>query len=112
MKIFVKSKILYIILFIIIIFSFVFIKYFNTYENNTKIAIIPKETKTIDIYNDDIKESLNNIVNLYKEKKLLVLTFDDGPGLYTKKLVDEMKKRNIPLTFFILGQNVIGKETL
>lgn len=33
-------------------------------------------------------------------------------GKYTEKLVYEMHKRNIPVTFFILGQNAIGKEEI
>lgn len=40
-------------------------------------------------------------------KKLVGLTFDDGPhATYTPKLLDILKKHNVPATFFVLGQNV------
>lgn len=75
------------------------------------------ETKNIDI---DIKEeniSQNNeensteltdefLCSKYLEKKLVAITFDDGPSEYTKILIDELKKRNIPATFFVLGSEV------
>lgn len=38
--------------------------------------------------------------------KLVALTFDDGPGPYTAKLLDELKARNIHATFFVLGSKV------
>jgi peptidoglycan/xylan/chitin deacetylase (PgdA/CDA1 family) len=37
-------------------------------------------------------------------KKWVALTFDDGPGKYTKKLLKEMKKRDVRATFFVVGQ--------
>ncbi len=39
-------------------------------------------------------------------KKLLALTFDDGPGPYTKAIVNKLKKHNAKATFFVLGQRV------
>lgn len=38
--------------------------------------------------------------------KLLAITFDDGPGPYTSRLLDGLKKRGVHATFFMLGQNV------
>ena len=40
------------------------------------------------------------------KKKLVALTFDDGPGPYTERLLDEMKKRGVKATFFLLGSRV------
>lgn len=42
----------------------------------------------------------------YAEKKILALTFDDGPSKYTHDLIDELNKRNIKVTFFVLGENI------
>lgn len=40
------------------------------------------------------------------DAKLVALTFDDGPGKNTTpRLLDELKKRNIPATFFVVGKN-------
>lgn len=36
-------------------------------------------------------------------KKLIALTFDDGPGPYTNRLLDGLKKQNVKATFFMLG---------
>lgn len=44
------------------------------------------------------------VVNL--DKKLVALTFDDGPGPYTKEIVNALKKHNSRATFFVLGQRV------
>lgn len=38
--------------------------------------------------------------------KLVALTFDDGPGPYTDRLLDGLKERGVHVTFFMLGQNV------
>ncbi len=36
--------------------------------------------------------------------KSIYLTFDDGPGPYTSKLLDILKKYNVPATFFVTNQ--------
>lgn len=41
-----------------------------------------------------------------QKKKLLALTFDDGPGQYTEELLDCLEANNAHATFFMLGQNV------
>lgn len=37
--------------------------------------------------------------------KIVYLTFDDGPGPHTKKLLDLLDKFNVDVTFFVTGQN-------
>ncbi len=37
--------------------------------------------------------------------KLAALTFDDGPGKYTEKLLDAFKERGVKSTFFVVGKN-------
>ena len=41
-----------------------------------------------------------------KEKKLVAITFDDGPSKYTSELVDILTKNGAKATFFIVGSNV------
>lgn len=48
-------------------------------------------------------------------KKVIYLTFDDGPGQYTAKLLTVLAKYNVKATFFVTNQfskysNMIGKE--
>ncbi len=38
-------------------------------------------------------------------QKVVYLTFDDGPGPYTAKLLDVLKKYNVPATFFVTNNN-------
>ena len=56
------------------------------------------------------------LISLYNDKKLLMLTFDDGPSKYTPKLLEILKENNIHATFFILGEqakkfpDILAKE--
>ena len=45
-------------------------------------------------------------VSTYKDQKIVALTFDDGPGPYTAALLDILKERKVPATFFVLGTRV------
>ena len=43
----------------------------------------------------------------------VALTFDDGPHpVYTEKLLDGLKERNVRATFFVVGKNIPGNEEL
>ena len=45
--------------------------------------------------------------------KLIALTFDDGPSSkYTAQLLDGLKERGVPVTFFMLGQNAKNNRSL
>lgn len=56
----------------------------------------------------DYFESKGDIVwNISTKKKVIALTFDDGPHpVYTPKILDILKKNNAKATFFIVGENV------
>ncbi|HHW69146.1 MAG TPA: polysaccharide deacetylase family protein [Tenericutes bacterium] len=44
---------------------------------------------------------------MFKNKKLIALTFDDGPNYKnTEKLIEGLNKRNARATFFILGSKI------
>ena len=45
------------------------------------------------------------------DKKLVALTFDDGPSDTTSDLVmDKLEKYNIPATFFLIGEQIIPER--
>jgi cellulose synthase/poly-beta-1,6-N-acetylglucosamine synthase-like glycosyltransferase/peptidoglycan/xylan/chitin deacetylase (PgdA/CDA1 family)/spore germination protein YaaH len=47
------------------------------------------------------------------DKKKLAITFDDGPDQkYTPKILDILKKYNVPATFFIIGTNANSNQDL
>lgn len=41
-----------------------------------------------------------------KQRPMIALTFDDGPGEYTEELINCLVENNAKATFFMLGQNV------
>ena len=48
-----------------------------------------------------------------KKTKTLALTFDDGPKAgVTDWLLDELEKRNVKATFFLIGSQMEGNETI
>ena len=48
-----------------------------------------------------------------QEHPKVALTFDDGPHpVYTPKLLEGLKKRKIHATFFLIGKNIEGNETI
>lgn len=44
--------------------------------------------------------------------KRVALTFDDGPATYTGQILDILQKEKIPATFFLIGKNIAGNESL
>lgn len=73
--------------------------------------------------NDELS-SVNRKVVVYKNNasntsstkdNVLYLTFDDGPGKYTAKILDILKEKNVKATFFVTNQfpkykNMIARE--
>lgn len=91
--------------------------------NKLKVKIteqnLTETKKNIDTLNDSYfktkKNQFLNILNDYnkkyenqfKEKKLIALTFDDGPNPNTTpQLLNILKEKKVPVTFFALGENV------
>lgn len=55
---------------------------------------------------DEVKEQFSG-------SKQIALTFDDGPhSVYTPRLLDGLRERGVHATFFLLGENVVGKEAI
>ena len=44
--------------------------------------------------------------NKKETRKIIALTFDDGPGEMTLPMLDVLKKYNAPATFFCIGKNI------
>lgn len=54
----------------------------------------------------DVKAWMRGKKDFEGEGKLAFLTFDDGPHKNTEKVLDVLKRRNVPGTFFLLGDTV------
>ena len=60
--------------------------------------------------NEKIEIDAENAGQLHPQ---IALTFDDGPHpIYTAQLLDGLKERGIHATFFVVGENIEGNETV
>lgn len=58
-------------------------------------------------------EAVDEVRRQFSGDKQIALTFDDGPhSVYTPRLLDGLRKRGVHATFFLLGENVEGKEAI
>jgi peptidoglycan-N-acetylglucosamine deacetylase len=46
------------------------------------------------------------------ERKVVALTFDDGPSEYTDRYLDVLREKEVPATFFEIGQEMPGREAI
>lgn len=58
----------------------------------------------------DLQE--RNITTFGMPKKTLALTFDDGPGSGTARILDVLKKYKVKATFFVVGKQMKAYPTL
>lgn len=50
------------------------------------------------------------VTNGRRDRKVLALTFDDGPSDYTPGFLDVLREKGVPGTFFEIGQEMGGRE--
>lgn len=61
-------------------------------------------TGWVTIDGEDYKFNDNGILDPEAHRPMVALTFDDGPGKYTDKLLDCLEEYDAKATFFMLGQ--------
>lgn len=82
----------------------------NTDDINEEVEAIDKdiqesikeEVKVI----EETNETLDTNITKEDERKVVAITFDDGPGKYTDRLLDILKENDAKATFFVLGRSV------
>lgn len=101
-------KKIYIIIFFISSIILTFIAIFTIKYINLKKQEISNDILENSYCSDTNKEQEEQkyLLEQYQNKKLLALTFDDGPSKYTKNLIDELNKRDVCATFFLIGENI------
>lgn len=72
---------------------------------------LKEEYKMDDIVIPVLTPTKRNL-NKYKNKKLIALTFDDGPSNNTKYFIKELQKRDALVTFFVVGNRVKKYENV
>lgn len=75
----------------------------NTYIYKVRAVIKQKEGQLTSGFSNKVKKKF---VWFDKNKKMVALTFDDGPGKYTNKILKCLDKYNAHATFFTLGLQV------
>ncbi|WP_242359674.1 polysaccharide deacetylase family protein [Lactococcus petauri] len=93
-------------------------KFLNKLKNNITEQNLKEAKKAIDTlkdpyFNNEKNKFLNILNNFekkyknqFKGKKLIALTFDDGPNpTTTPQLLDILESKKVPVTFFALGEN-------
>jgi peptidoglycan-N-acetylglucosamine deacetylase len=50
------------------------------------------------------------VTNGPRDRKVVALTFDDGPSDYTPGFLDVLRDKGVPGTFFEIGQEMAGRE--
>ena len=53
--------------------------------------------------NESTKDRIIVVVDEEESNRVIYLTFDDGPSIYTGTLLDVLKKYNVKATFFVTG---------
>jgi peptidoglycan/xylan/chitin deacetylase (PgdA/CDA1 family) len=73
---------------------------------NNKINWTKAGTYSVEYVASDFKDNTMTYfskVKIVKPKKIIYLTFDDGPSIYTKKLLKILKDAGVKATFFVTG---------
>lgn len=81
------------------------------------VLVVPSKEDIMKIYELDIpsepiieevptKEEILEEKDYYEGKKLVALTFDDGPSVNTSRLIDILEANNAKATFFVLGSRI------
>ncbi len=82
------------------------IKGFNYKISEKSITVFLESEDNYD-YSINVNIPLTNdnekSTEIDKTKKMVALTFDDGPSLYTKQIVDCLKSNSARATFFMIG---------
>ena len=76
------------------------------------ISLILRESASALILktNSALKDITASIEDVNQEKKVIYLTFDDGPSVNTDKVLDILKENQVKATFFIIGNQITGFE--
>ncbi len=62
------------------------------------------EIENLENLKDDVQDISKDELN--KNEKVIALTFDDGPGAHTERLLNILKDNNVKATFFVLGSQI------
>lgn len=93
---------------------------FYKYFWNDNMVSDGSDSFVIDISNNSVSRinktnyEYDVVINrkIDKSKKMIALTFDDGPNYNTSKVIDVLNKYDINATFFVLGSRAINNKDI
>ena len=93
---------------------------FYKYFWNDNVVSDGSDSFVIDISNNSVSRinktnyEYDVVINrkIDKSKKMIALTFDDGPNYNTSKVIDVLNKYDIKATFFVLGSRAINNKDI
>lgn len=74
----------------------------NNADNSSQEKVVSKEENII----NEEEQLTTSEPTEKQEKKLVAITFDDGPSKYTSELVDILTANGVKATFFLVGRNI------
>lgn len=78
-------------------------------EDANAAAVVEQVLSPVQVLDDDIKAVIPD-AQMYEGKKLVYLTFDDGPSEYTNEILDILKEYDVKATFFVLAKDGYEEE--
>ena len=92
-------------------------KGFSTNKNDVMQLMFSADGRFIHVPFDKVEEYIN--VGWYRggckvdaSRPMVAITFDDGPGKHTDRIVSTLEKYNARATFFVQGKNVSGYKSV
>ena len=72
---------------------------------------LPQETDSVSEINEDVTDETGSAQGLETDVDVIrgpmvALTFDDGPGRHTERILDTLEQHGGRVTFFVLGQRI------
>src|SRR5215216_2594624 len=68
------------------------------------LVCIPSKADASNLY---YEASDGNIMPFTLPAKTLILTFDDGPSPFTPQILEVLKQKKVPATFFVIGNQAV-----
>ena len=93
----------YLVLSLLVCVGVFFIFFFSTRSSNTPAATASSLPTITSPERTPLAEITSSAEISESGQKVIYLTFDDGPGPYTAKLLDILKKYDVKVTFFVTG---------
>lgn len=75
-------------------------------QNGQKYYFTVKAIHKADADGNSKMSKRDSVWTINPDKKMIALTFDDGPGPYTQDIVDQLDKYNSSAPFFVVGNRV------